>query len=76
MVWKWTEATGKFVGCQFWSINAKKLFDEELRRRFGNTATFDKAWNLAIDLSSTKRYRRQALNHEHVLPIATIRKCF
>jgi hypothetical protein len=74
IVWKWTEASGKFVGCQFWSINAKKLFDEELRRRFGNTPTFDRAWNLAIDLSSTTRYGRQALNHEHVLPIATIRK--
>lgn len=27
LIWKWTEATGKYVGCQFWSLEAKELFD-------------------------------------------------
>jgi hypothetical protein len=74
IVWKWTEATGKFVGCQFWSISAKHLFDEALRGLCENRATFDRAWNLAVHLSSVKQFGRQALNHEHVLPIATVRK--
>jgi hypothetical protein len=30
LVWKWTEATGKYVGCQFWSRNAKALLDAEV----------------------------------------------
>lgn len=47
IAWKWTERTGKFIGCQFWSIRAKDFFNEELKRCYGNTVPFDKAWNLA-----------------------------
>jgi hypothetical protein len=27
LIWKWTEATGEYVGCQFWSVEAKAVFD-------------------------------------------------
>ena len=73
IIWKWTEATGKFVGCQFWSMEAKNFFNRELTKRRGDRPTFSDAWNLAKELSSTK-YGRRALNHEHVFPIMKLRE--
>jgi hypothetical protein len=60
--WKWSEATGKYVGCQFWSIKAKYLFDDEVRKHFGEEATLEQACKLAKCLSG--RY----IEHEHVFP--------
>ncbi len=68
-----TEATGKFVGCQFWSNEAKNFFNGVLTKRYGDKPTFNDAWNLAKELSSTK-YGRRALNHEHVFPIMKLRE--
>ena len=33
LIWKWSEATGKYIGCPYWSARAKALFDYELARR-------------------------------------------
>jgi hypothetical protein len=73
IIWKWTEATGKIVGCQFWSIEAKNFFDAELRKRCGDRPSFNEAWSLGKELSSRK-YGRNSLNHEHVLPIMKLRE--
>jgi hypothetical protein len=43
LIWKWTEATGKYIGCQFWSVEAQDLFNAELRNRHGKITTFDRA---------------------------------
>jgi hypothetical protein len=73
VVWKWTEATGKFIGCQFWSVQAKDFFTEELKSKYGTKPTFDKAWRCARELNSND-YGLQAINHEHVFPIKKLRQ--
>jgi len=73
LAWKWTEATGKFIGCQFWSVKAGAFFVGEMKKRYRKTGRFNQAWNLAKELSSTK-YGSYALNHEHVFPIAKLRE--
>jgi hypothetical protein len=69
LTWKWTEATGKFVGCSYWSVQAKALFDREMRSRH---ATLTDAWRLSKDLQSGKG--RHGINHEHVFPIFNVRQ--
>ena len=55
LIWKWTEATGKYVGCQFWSIDAKAVFDREVESVGG--------WPLTISLA-----RRLERKTEHQIP--------
>jgi hypothetical protein len=66
LAWKWSETTGKFVGCPFWSLNAKNLFNRELAKY--SNPTLQNAWTLAYRLASNARSHDQQITHEHVLP--------
>jgi hypothetical protein len=65
LAWKWSETTGKFIGCPFWSLDAKDLFDRELTK---STTTLQDAWTLAYHLASNARSHNQQITHEHVFP--------
>ena len=67
--WKWTEATGKYIGCQFWSNGAKALFDDE-RNRYGKELYLkEDAWKIAACLSQRDRLPKSSrITHEHVYP--------
>ena len=74
LIWKWTEATGKYVGCPFWSRNAKALFDAEVSSAGGwpITQTLGKKIEKRLSEKSTngaKRLPTARLTHEHVYPI-------
>ena len=62
LIWKWTEATGKYLGCQFWSLRAKELFDLEVAK--GGDPK-----EAVFMLSKGKRAKEAKLTHEHVYPI-------
>ena len=69
LIWKWTEASGKYVGCQFWSLKAKKLFDLEVADCGGWPITMKAARHLESKLSKKSRPKDSRLTHEHVYPI-------
>lgn len=74
LIWKWTEATGKYVGCQFWSENAKALFDSEVQSTNGWPITERLAKTIEKRLSAKStdgksRPSNARLTHEHVYPI-------
>jgi hypothetical protein len=73
LIWKWTEATGKYVGCQFWSIGAKSVFDQEVRSAGGWPITVRLARTLERKLSTKSRPNAIKLTHEHVYPIKDIK---
>lgn len=66
LTWKWSETTGKFIGCPFWSLDAKSMFDREMDK-LSNPYLQD-AWKLADCLSVSSRNHNQQLTHEHVFP--------
>jgi hypothetical protein len=72
LTWKWTEATGKFVGCPYWSVQAKALFDAQIRSKYGANATLADARRVARELQSGKG--QLCINHEHVFPISNVRQ--
>jgi hypothetical protein len=79
LIWKWTEATGKYVGCQFWSANAKKLFDREVESVGGWPITEKLARAIEKRLSAKSidgkaRPSNGKLTHEHVYPIKDLKK--
>lgn len=79
LVWKWTEATGKYVGCQFWSRNAKALFDAEVSLVGGWPIAPALARKIERKLSEksahgVKRPRSSRLTHEHVYPIKDMKQ--
>jgi hypothetical protein len=69
LIWKWTEASGKYVGCQFWSMKAKKLFDLEVAACGGWPITGRAAKDIQTKLSKKTRPKDSRLTHEHVYPI-------
>jgi hypothetical protein len=69
LIWKWTEATGKYVGCQFWSVGAKAVFDQEVISAGGWPITARIARTLELKLSAKSRPNVIKLTHEHVYPI-------
>jgi hypothetical protein len=73
LIWKWTEATGKYVGCQFWSIGAKSVFDEEVQSAGGWPITVRLARMLERKLSAKSRPKAIKLTHEHVYPIKDVK---
>jgi hypothetical protein len=78
LIWKWTEATGKYTGCQFWSARAKFLFDREVQSAGGWPITGRLAKTLEQKLSAKsangKPKRSDAkLTHEHVYPIKDVK---
>jgi len=66
LAWKWSETTGKFIGCPFWSVGAKNLFDREVTKY--HTRSLQDAWTLAECLASNARNHDQQITHEHVFP--------
>jgi hypothetical protein len=76
LIWKWTEATGKYVGCQFWSLKAKELFDREVEKRGGWKVAGDLETELGKkrDLSGKTRPDNSRLTHEHVYPIDDMKR--
>ncbi len=76
LVWKWSEATGKYIGCPYWSAGAKALFDYELvRRQRSRTEIVRKiqAWELTETLQSPQQSPEKQIIHEHVFPTASLR---
>jgi benzodiazapine receptor len=72
--WKYSEVTGKYCGCQFWSERAKLLFESSLLEHVnGKTPTLKDAKGVAKFLS-TKARKEFQLVHEHVFPRAELRK--
>jgi hypothetical protein len=69
LIWKWTEATGKYVGCQFWSVGARSIFDQEVQSAGGWPITVKQARMLEQKLSQKSRPNETRLTHEHVYPI-------
>ena len=69
LIWKSTEATGKYSGCPFWSVKAKALFDQHA------------CWPLSVRsaksigrvLCDTARDKAARLTHEHVYPIRDLK---
>jgi hypothetical protein len=79
LVWKWTEATGKYVGCQFWSRNAKALLDAEVSVADGYPIAPALARKIERKLSEkvangVKRPPSSRLTHEHVYPIKDMKQ--
>jgi hypothetical protein len=79
LIWKWTEATGKYVGCQFWSLKAKELFDLEVVKRGGWPITARVANSLGKELGEkandiNKKTNDLKLTHEHVYPIKDMKR--
>jgi hypothetical protein len=74
LIWKWTEATGKYVGCEFWSLKAKELFDREVANYGGWPITARVAKILERELSKKARPRDSRLTHEHVYPIKDMKR--
>jgi hypothetical protein len=74
LIWKWTEATGKYVGCQFWSLKAKELFDLEVKDSGGWPVTAKLAKSLGKKLSMKSRPKDSRLTHEHVYPIKDMKR--
>jgi len=60
--WKWSEVTGKYIGCPFWSVEAT--------RNFGEFAALQPAMRLARVAEKASQIVRRAhrLQHEHVFP--------
>ncbi len=70
LIWKWTEATGKYVGCQFWSLKAKEVFDLEVAKCDRTTLI----GTLGRELSNRGRPKNVRLTHEHVYPIKDMKQ--
>ena len=72
--WKYSELTGQYCGCQFWSEGAKRLFEHKLLE-YANarTPTSNDARYVAAHLAK-KTHGGQQLVHEHVFPRAELRK--
>jgi len=74
LIWKYSELTGKYCGCQFWSDGAKRLFEIKLLEYAnGTTPTSNDAKYVACSLSK-KINNEYQLVHEHVFPRAELRK--
>ncbi len=78
LIWKWTEATGKYTGCQFWSARAKSFFDREAESAGGWPITSRLAKTLEQKLSAKSadgkpKLSDARLTHEHVYPIKDVK---
>lgn len=70
LVWKYSELTGKYCGCQYWSVKAKELFEGEMSKlMLGDDATLHDAWELTNGLAKKDKPKDERLVHEHVFPI-------
>ena len=74
LIWKLTEATGKYVGCQFWSVAAKELFDLQAKVSGGWPITAKLGKSIGKKLSMKCRSDESKLTHEHVYPIKDMKR--
>ena len=73
LIWKHSELTGKYCGCQYWSVGAKSVFENMLPQKLTERRpSLDDAWTVADDLSGRYVDQNQKLVHEHVFPIASL----
>ncbi|MGA9724696.1 MAG: hypothetical protein WBQ86_19725, partial [Candidatus Binatus sp.] len=75
LIWKRSELTGKYIGCPYWSVAAKVLFDKKLTKlTSGRSASLFDAEKTAESLNKLKgenglvRADSERLIHEHVFP--------
>jgi hypothetical protein len=68
LLWKYTELTGKYCGCQYWSAKAKSLFDQELREKYCDSPSMKDACLLANCLCKKGLLDDKRFEHEHVFP--------
>jgi hypothetical protein len=71
LAWNWSETSGKFIGCTFWSLAAKEMFDREISKK--RSPSLEDAWRLAKCLQRRRldgqpRDKTVQLTHEHVFP--------
>ena len=81
LIWKWTEATGKYTGCPFWSKRAKALFDDHVPSDGGwpiSQLSANRIWQKLNKKKTGGELRPKALRltHEHVYPIKDIKNLF
>jgi hypothetical protein len=75
LIWKHSELTGKYCGCQYWSVAAKSAFEKTLRERTnGKGLNLEDAWSVAESLKKTDVNPGLRLVHEHVFPITRLIK--
>jgi hypothetical protein len=73
LLWKYSELTGKYCGCQYWSVKAKALFDEHLDRYLnGRFPTPGDARKIVRVLQKKSQDYNQRIVHEHVFPRAQL----
>jgi hypothetical protein len=73
LIWKHSELTGKYCGCQYWSVGAKSAFEETLRERMnGKGPNLEDAWSVAKSLQKTDVNSYLRLVHEHVFPMSRL----
>jgi hypothetical protein len=72
--WKYSELTGKYCGCQFWSDSAKRLFDRKLLEHVNGRPTASTDARHVADFLSKKIHNEYQLVHEHVFPRAELRR--
>lgn len=72
--WKYSELTGKYCGCQFWSEGAKRLFEGKLLEYANGRAPAPNDAGRVANFLSKKIHGEYQLVHEHVFPRAELRK--
>lgn len=73
LIWKHSELTGKYCGCQYWSAKAKSLLEKELREHMNGAApTLEDAMQIVAALKKQTRDEVLKISHEHIYPIANL----
>ena len=72
LLWKYSELTGKYCGCQYWSVKAKSLFDRKLGESMSGTLPSREGIRHLANFLSKKIHREFQLVHEHVFPRAEL----
>jgi hypothetical protein len=76
LIWKHSELTGKYCGCQYWSANAKSVFNEKLLEYVdGRIPTLKDAQDVTSHFSKQSTDKNERLVHEHVFPINHLLLC-
>jgi hypothetical protein len=69
LIWKYSELTGKYCGCHYWSVKARSLFDKELLEYMnGGKPTLEDACRVSVCLRPKTRVKEKRIVHEHVFP--------
>ena len=76
--WKYSELTGKYCGCQYWSAEAKALFEKSLDGHGRNPTPKEVREIIRCLQKKTRKedpadLRKLRIEHEHVFPRADLR---